>query len=222
MKPHSAFTLIELLTVIAIIAVLAAILFPVFAQAREKARQTVCLSNLRQLGTAFAMYVQDADESFPLTSHAASEESVWTYSLYTYTQSTSLLRCPSDNSTNWYPETTINARFTSYGINDWMDEYPGGGILALAQVKSPSDTVYAAEMADNIAEDHFHARYWRQKDTAYPTQADWSFEPAGTALARRRHQGGANYFYCDGHAKWSRFESLWTTDNRVDRFDPRR
>ncbi len=65
MKRKHAFTLIELLVVIAIIAILAAILFPVFARAREQARKTTCLSNLRQIGTAALMYVQDHDETFP-------------------------------------------------------------------------------------------------------------------------------------------------------------
>jgi prepilin-type N-terminal cleavage/methylation domain-containing protein/prepilin-type processing-associated H-X9-DG protein len=65
MQQRRGFTLIELLVVIAIIAILAAILFPVFAQAREKARQTTCTSNLKQIGTAFMMYVQDYDETYP-------------------------------------------------------------------------------------------------------------------------------------------------------------
>src|SRR4030088_2532951 len=69
-----AFTLIELLGVIAIIAILAAILFPVFAQAREKARQTTCQSNLKQIGIAISMYVQDYDEEFPNTG----EQYLWT------------------------------------------------------------------------------------------------------------------------------------------------
>jgi prepilin-type N-terminal cleavage/methylation domain-containing protein len=66
-RPRTGFTLIELLVVIAIIAILAAILFPVFAQAREKARQSGCLSNLKQIGTALMMYTQDYDEAFPCT-----------------------------------------------------------------------------------------------------------------------------------------------------------
>src|SRR5438046_982945 len=64
--PERGFTLIELLVVIAIIAILAAILFPVFAQARDKARTTSCLSNGKQLGTALMMYAQDYDETYPI------------------------------------------------------------------------------------------------------------------------------------------------------------
>ena len=65
MCKQKAFTLIELLVVIAIIAILAAILFPVFAQAREKARAVSCLSNLKQIGLACMMYVQDYEETYP-------------------------------------------------------------------------------------------------------------------------------------------------------------
>jgi prepilin-type N-terminal cleavage/methylation domain-containing protein/prepilin-type processing-associated H-X9-DG protein len=105
------FTLIELLVVIAIIAILAAILFPVFAQAREKARQTACLSNMKQIGLGMTLYVQDYDETFPCSpwngqpvgttdndSRSASylTRFTWYWQLYPYTKSRAIWVCPSD------------------------------------------------------------------------------------------------------------------------------
>jgi prepilin-type N-terminal cleavage/methylation domain-containing protein len=79
-RPRFGFTLIELLVVIAIIAILAAILFPVFAQAREKARQTTCLSNMKQLGHGLTMYLQDYDDVFPFNWYGRTPD-VWWQSL---------------------------------------------------------------------------------------------------------------------------------------------
>jgi prepilin-type N-terminal cleavage/methylation domain-containing protein/prepilin-type processing-associated H-X9-DG protein len=102
MQSRKGFTLIELLVVIAIIAILAAILFPVFAQAREKARATSCLSNLKQSATATLMYVQDYDENFPLSLYLSNDGNpgpclfTFYHSLTPYQKNADIMRCPSE------------------------------------------------------------------------------------------------------------------------------
>src|SRR2546427_4191845 len=99
MHRRRAFTLIELLVVIAIIAIMAAILFPVFAQAREKARATQCLSNMKQLGMALMQYVQDYDETYPYYAGpvTAQRPELYIWSIFQpYVKNGQVLRCPSD------------------------------------------------------------------------------------------------------------------------------
>src|ERR671937_3260098 len=96
MKRRSAFTLIELLVVIAIIAILAAILFPVFAQAREKARASTCLSNSRQMGIGLTMYAQDYDETYPWAAGLNPDTTpCWAGLIYPYVKNLSVFQCPS-------------------------------------------------------------------------------------------------------------------------------
>ena len=102
----SAFTLIELLVVIAIIAILAAILFPVFARARENARRTSCLSNMKQMGLGVIQYTQDYDEKFPqrywgdAPSNELRQANSWRRVIYPYVKSAQLFSCPSNTNNN--------------------------------------------------------------------------------------------------------------------------
>jgi len=97
------FTLIELLVVIAIIAILAAILFPVFARAREKARQSSCLSNVKQIALGMLQYAQDYDERLVLAAmyYASPNYYTWMYLLQPYVKNIQVFTCPSASATGW-------------------------------------------------------------------------------------------------------------------------
>jgi prepilin-type N-terminal cleavage/methylation domain-containing protein/prepilin-type processing-associated H-X9-DG protein len=149
---RSGFTLIELLVVIAIIAILAAILFPVFAQAREQARKTSCLSNMKQTGLAVNMYVQDYDETFPL---AWSMSGTWYFVLDPYVKSagvsqwaltspTSIWHCPSDTQSHAAVISyAANALIVGGGATEWADMSPA---KTLAAIDKPADVVFDGEM----------------------------------------------------------------------------
>jgi prepilin-type N-terminal cleavage/methylation domain-containing protein/prepilin-type processing-associated H-X9-DG protein len=143
-RKKQGFTLIELLVVIAIIAILAAILFPVFAQAREKARAISCLSNEKQLGLAFAQYTQDNDEKNPNGINWFSPGgNGWAGQLYPYVKSTQVYRCPDDsNGSNSY---------SSYGYNSNNTNPTGTGVdsYTIAKYDSPAKTVLLFEVQGN-------------------------------------------------------------------------
>jgi prepilin-type N-terminal cleavage/methylation domain-containing protein/prepilin-type processing-associated H-X9-DG protein len=163
-KPQSGFTLIELLVVIAIIAILAAILFPVFAQAREKARQASCLSNEKQIGLALLMYVQDYDEQFPVgsklgflngagTVNPYAEGVGWAGQVYPYTKSAQILKCPDDSTSNVNASGGVAALYpASYLYNRNIALNPADAsfsaaatTVALAEVKGVQANVIAAD-----------------------------------------------------------------------------
>ena len=120
---RSAFTLIELLVVIAIIAILAAILFPVFAQAREKARSATCLSNMKQLGNAVIMYVQDYDGAYPLAWHDDPALYGFDVMLYPYVKNLQVYECPSHHNTpRWWAGSVARTTESSETLYAWADK----------------------------------------------------------------------------------------------------
>ena len=209
MKRRSGFTLIELLVVIAIIAVLAAILFPVFAQAREKARQTSCASNERQLSLGVLMYIEDNDETLPptaVTPAGGGADILWPDMVSAYINNKAVRRCPSDAAD------TDN----SYGLNeiafsDLTDPDPPP-VSTLARFDTPTETVMLGEVG--TGDDFTTPRLNAYKLTA----PDDDLNDPADARPAARHFQRANVTFMDGHTKPLRLEQFYRDQTPPDRY----
>ncbi|HEY3333558.1 MAG TPA: DUF1559 domain-containing protein [Capsulimonadaceae bacterium] len=224
----AAFTLIELLVVIAIISILAAILFPVFATARDKARQTACASNTKQIGLAFFQYTQDYDETWTPLIYGTNQG--WAGRIYPYTKSTNIYSCPSDSTSatsgNWV---------VSYAMNEGV-KGTNNSVLALSKFTAPSATVLMYEVRGvtvNVTDPtEGSGPTWGSQPAStwlspagygiagYPDQGHWGgwnsatnawdyigANPGGRTggyldTEKSAHATGCNFLCCDGHVKW--------------------
>lgn len=197
-RNQSGFTLTELLVVLAILAVLAAVLFPVLHSAREKAWETTCASNLHQLGLAVEMYLQDNDETFPVSFVAGREgpDLSWRESVQPYVRNTGILTCPASEHRGPKADELPPEARASYALNAWLSPPDltarGGGRgepAALGAVGDSSGTIMLCDAGYSNA----------------PVALDWDHYLAlgmqEQPLPTERHHGAANFCFVDGHVK---------------------
>jgi prepilin-type N-terminal cleavage/methylation domain-containing protein/prepilin-type processing-associated H-X9-DG protein len=228
------FTLIELLVVIAIIAILAAILFPVFAKAREKARQSSCASNLKQIGVAVLAYAQDYDEKpvgcysiCTLTWTGGSTIRLWWPDLlYPYIKNAQLFVCPSDSAPiNSYGGPYVLTR--SYAFNN-LDDNAANWTAATAQGWSLATDGGGPRITSTYSTTKALAQIPQPAGCglifdggsgapAGELYLDTHFPHGGGTGVAGRHNEGANVVFLDGHVKWSRLQGLtykyWTVNS---------
>ncbi len=201
---RKGFTLIELLVVIAIIAILAAILFPVFARAREKARQTSCLSNMKQLLTGALMYCSDYDDN--LFGHIQGTRSDfhpptepylnWPQQVYPYVKNDQVFVCPSKAQNTWTYGTSRD-NYLGYGMNYELTYYYRR--LNLSDFTRIAQTIWFTDC-------YYYVVYPAYYTYTYPTNSTYGLN--GYARLDIRHNEGANVGFVDGHAKWMSRQTL--------------
>ncbi|MBC8139423.1 MAG: prepilin-type N-terminal cleavage/methylation domain-containing protein [Fibrella sp.] len=222
-RNRRGFTLIELLVVIAIIAILAAILFPVFAQAREKARQASCLSNLKQIGVAWLMYAQDYDEVIP-PARAYTVAGVlyaWDAAFYTlpprqdpaggliqpYMKNTAVGDCPSAadipvllGNTNAY---ALNYTYPYYPRYPAPSSINAAGYLptSLAGFDQPAETIVLADAVYVPILGADLGKLGRTRDLYPPSRGAYTPNSDASPTAHGRHAGFVSVLWYDGHVK---------------------
>ncbi|MDQ3812730.1 MAG: DUF1559 domain-containing protein [Armatimonadota bacterium] len=226
------FTLIELLVVIAIIALLAAILFPVFARARENARRSSCLSNLKQIGLGLAQYTQDYDELFIRAWYVNNQPDdtthwKWNGAIFPYVKSEQLFTCPSDSSpyrryTYYQNLPGTSTSYGSYLINsayysgtDNFKSPAGEWGVNLSEVESPSTSIWVSEHGEPTA-----GRFEFAWDLpgVNPTPKSTLTPPViscngGNCYGQftARHLGTGCVLFVDGHTKAFNVDTLGTS-----------
>lgn len=192
------FTLIELLVVISIIAILAAILFPVFGRARENARRSSCLSNQKQIGLAIMQYAQDYDERYMTTQHDDLPTLYpWFKPLQSYIKSEQLFHCPS--MPDEVAATDLPGEPGGVGHPIVDTDYIVNGFWAhnatVAGFQNSAEQIMVAERTADFAGFDYHP--W--PEAGNPPEFD--------NISRNRHFDGSNFLFADGHAKWLKWEA---------------
>jgi len=198
MKTRRAFTLIELMVVIAIIALLAALLLPALSQAKSRAWSVRCVSNLRQIGLAMRMYSDDFNELFPESGTVipwggvdyappfGSGKHSWMEQLISFTVNTNLYHCPADLKSSFSYFNGVRAAFVALGYNR--------GSVNSKSILFPSAYVLGGDTVDFNPMD-------ADKDD-YDQNCVGGVANGTPALAWQTHNRGQNILFADGHAKW--------------------